>query len=208
MHRGTVVHFRSDRAFGFIKPDEGEKDLFFHLNDLSNLRAGESEPYFTRSPQYVRDDGTRKTINNPHIGMSVVYDVLDSDRGLRAKPWGPASLYDMLVLKIARRQTFRVVRTTTVFGATRDTVLEPDVLWEGADVDALGRKFPRPRFQEHRFDRLFGYTGSDISNRYEFQMLVNGEWIECDDPRPYADQLGLRMPTDAMVPRRRLPALR
>jgi len=32
---GTVVKIVDDRGFGFIKPDEGDKELFFHARSLA-----------------------------------------------------------------------------------------------------------------------------------------------------------------------------
>jgi CspA family cold shock protein len=32
---GSVVKIVDDRGFGFIKPDEGEKELFFHARSLA-----------------------------------------------------------------------------------------------------------------------------------------------------------------------------
>ena len=31
---GTIAKLVSDRGFGFIKPDEGEKELFFHARSV------------------------------------------------------------------------------------------------------------------------------------------------------------------------------
>ena len=34
MKTGTVKWFDTTKAFGFIKPDEGDKDIFVHQSDL------------------------------------------------------------------------------------------------------------------------------------------------------------------------------
>lgn len=44
---GTIAKLMTDRGFGFIKPDEGEKDLFFHARNVigesvyDDLREGD-----------------------------------------------------------------------------------------------------------------------------------------------------------------------
>lgn len=40
---GTVVSWHSDRGFGFIRPDGGQRDLFAHVTNLAgftDLRVG------------------------------------------------------------------------------------------------------------------------------------------------------------------------
>lgn len=37
---GTIARV-TDRGFGFIKPDEGENDLFFHANSLEGVAFDE-----------------------------------------------------------------------------------------------------------------------------------------------------------------------
>ncbi len=46
MQEGTIARV-TDRGFGFITPKDGEKDLFFHANELQNaefndLREGDA----------------------------------------------------------------------------------------------------------------------------------------------------------------------
>lgn len=57
MATGTIIKFLDEKGFGFIKPDEGEEEIFFHHT------AFEGEP---------------------REGMNVEYEEEASDRGPRA----------------------------------------------------------------------------------------------------------------------------
>jgi CspA family cold shock protein len=35
--KGTIARLVPDRGFGFITPESGEKDVFFHLNALDGI---------------------------------------------------------------------------------------------------------------------------------------------------------------------------
>ncbi|HEY4499456.1 MAG TPA: cold shock domain-containing protein [Candidatus Paceibacterota bacterium] len=41
MQEGTIARIIADKGFGFIKRDGQEKDLFFHSNELQNVKIEE-----------------------------------------------------------------------------------------------------------------------------------------------------------------------
>ena len=43
MKTGTVKWFDTTKAFGFIKPDEGDKDIFVHQSDLVDATIREND---------------------------------------------------------------------------------------------------------------------------------------------------------------------
>jgi len=47
MKKGKVARFFDQKGFGFIKPDDGGKDLFVHINDVDggDLREGDTVEY-------------------------------------------------------------------------------------------------------------------------------------------------------------------
>jgi CspA family cold shock protein len=47
MESGTVVR-KTERGYGFIKRDNGEKDIFFHSNELKNVQFEELEEGVTQ----------------------------------------------------------------------------------------------------------------------------------------------------------------
>jgi len=51
MATGTVKFFNNDKAFGFITPDDGSKDVFVHLNGVKSgqLREGSKVSFETQS---------------------------------------------------------------------------------------------------------------------------------------------------------------
>ena len=58
MNNGTVKFFNSTKGFGFITPDEGDKDIFVHVTGL---------------------------IDEINEGDKVSYEVEDGPKGLNAK---------------------------------------------------------------------------------------------------------------------------
>lgn len=51
--KGTVIRFDADRGWGFIKPEDGGRDLFVHYSDIDgtgyrSLTAGEQVEFAVR----------------------------------------------------------------------------------------------------------------------------------------------------------------
>lgn len=46
-HEGEVKFFNQEKGFGFIMPDNGGKDIFFHISNLSysNVKTGDRVSY-------------------------------------------------------------------------------------------------------------------------------------------------------------------
>ncbi len=50
MAQGTIARVIADRGFGFIKPEDGQEDIFFHHSSVANggfdyLREGQAVEY-------------------------------------------------------------------------------------------------------------------------------------------------------------------
>jgi len=60
MAKGTVKWFDDYKGFGFITPEDGEKDVFAHFSNIEG------------------DEDTRKTLLE---NQSVEFDIEDSDKG-------------------------------------------------------------------------------------------------------------------------------
>lgn len=65
--RGTIKFFNTSRGFGFITPDDGEKDIFVHFRDIKACRTEEGIGHdFPREGDRVEFE----TDNNDPRGLS------------------------------------------------------------------------------------------------------------------------------------------
>ena len=39
MANGTVLSFKADKGYGFIKPDDGTSNIYFHASNLSDIQV-------------------------------------------------------------------------------------------------------------------------------------------------------------------------
>lgn len=59
MKTGVISWFSTDKGFGFIKPDDNSKDIFFHYNELKkiNLKTIETK---TKISFEIREDKSNR----------------------------------------------------------------------------------------------------------------------------------------------------
>ena len=74
MVKGVLKTWKEDRGFGFIKPDDGGKDIFIHISALKGVsrrpKTGDVIYY-----QITKDNrGKYKAINAQIEGLSIVED--------------------------------------------------------------------------------------------------------------------------------------
>lgn len=65
---GVIVKIVETKGFGFIKSNENQKEYFFHRSDYQG-DFSDLEAYF---------------LDNPKEGIQVNFDVVQSNKGLRA----------------------------------------------------------------------------------------------------------------------------
>ena len=86
MTQGTIKTIRDDRGFGFIKPDSGNQDVFFHSSsvesgDFDRLREGDrvefTEGTDPRNPGRKRAEDVRVVGDSSLAGQLAGYTVAD-----------------------------------------------------------------------------------------------------------------------------------
>ena len=63
MPRGTVIWFNTNKGFGFIKPDNGDKDVFVHIRAMEEAKLGGLKRGEKISYEVFNDRGKAWAIN-------------------------------------------------------------------------------------------------------------------------------------------------
>lgn len=59
MKTGVILWFSNDKGFGFIKPDDKTKDIFFHINELKKINLENIESK-TKVTFEIREDKSNR----------------------------------------------------------------------------------------------------------------------------------------------------
>lgn len=80
-------------------------------------------------------------------------------------------------------RTFRVLKDIT--NLFQKEVKTTEVVWEGADIHDLSRRFPQSRVMGADALGWGSIEDGFISWSHRFELKIDGEWEEIDDPRHY-----------------------
>lgn len=179
--RGTVSWFDPKLGYGFLSGSDasGGKDIFLHRSNGRFFQAGE------RIPEWGKDrliSGVQVfKLADPEAGEPIVFELVRSEKGWIANPWGHEADFDQ-VREILNRFEVRVLQLRLQRTDRRKRDPQPEILWQG-EIDGLIKQFAVKRGQSDPLQLL------QIEGRMEVWT-----WIECrgygqpwhrlHDPRP------------------------
>jgi cold shock CspA family protein len=183
METGKVKFFHTEKRFGFIISPSGE-EIFFHFNDGEFVIPGGSSPRFSGNAKLMIE-GRLRALKDPERDDEVVFDRTQGSKGTKACPWGYQTHFDRAVSIITNRRAYRVWETMNSLGAQPG---EPELLWEGTDLEELLAKYPVPKSnQSPSADPLLPYWADNdgiFEIRRWFEVQTKNGWQRCSDPRP------------------------
>lgn len=137
MQKGMIVHYDSDRGFGFILV--GNTSVFFHNTRQRDVAGRGSEPL-------LLDYWTEKAKK----GEAVLVEIGSGPKGPRAECWVKQANWDRAAEEIAARGTLRLRRRTGVIPISRlQEKPKFETLWEGTSLIELENRWPRQYWPLH-----------------------------------------------------------
>lgn len=168
--RGTVKFFRADKGWGYIIPNEGGPEVWFHVEYF----AGVEEEYDGELRFKFDQDSTLSDYHQPKKGEAIVYDECDAGKGPMALYW----LYPETLAKAEKMLAMRpddpgnfFVRVMR-FGVPEMLTRRAFVFWKGTYMglrDKLDADFPE------MFDNDFSVEKLEIDGKWK-RMWHPSEW--------------------------------
>ncbi len=152
------------------------------------IEAGSSDPVFTTV-------FCKGKLAEPLSTDKLVIQVVDLGHRLETKFWGYARQYDECVARISARSTYRVCQTVSLLGKFdgRATTQDP-IIFIGC-MEAAQEESPRDGLRESRRDNFAPVyiTGPVTGYNYWQCKAQSGQWVDCEDPRPFPKGVNYRL---------------
>lgn len=190
IEQGEVKFFdnRNGKRFGFLIVHEGgvptEEEIWFHFNDGEFIVAGGKDPKFSGKATSEHEGKTAR-LRDPKRGEVLVFQRSLGRKGDKASPWGYLPNWQEAEEIIANRPMYRVFKHQGFRGEYKS---DPEILWEGSDLEELLKKYPLPTgSRSPGADPLISFWSHDDGpeSKHWFERQEKDEpWERCDDPRP------------------------
>ena len=163
MEMGIVTFFEKNKLFGFAAFEKGKGKIFFHLNDVGNIVAGENEPVFSATISFKE---------LPKENDYIVFRRSSDSRGrLKAAPWGFADDYLQALEEIESRPIYRLIGQYRMQKTEKHS--EPEVLWQGSNITNC------KSIVSAFYKRIDGFNARCWFEKQQ----EDGNWKRCEDPR-------------------------